>query len=118
MIPRCALPAATYHFSSDAPGTMERTMNRTLIRYRARPDTADRNAELVEKVFQELNGKAPEGVRYLSMRLDDDTFVHLVEIDTDDGINPLSKLEAFQTFQNGIGERCVEPPRASGITIV
>jgi hypothetical protein len=93
-------------------------MKRTLIRYRTRPDTADRNTELVGKIFQELSAKAPEGVRYLSLRLDDDTFVHFVEIDADNGVNPLSKLEAFQIFQRGIRERCVEPPRASAITIV
>ena len=58
---------------------MERGMKRTLIRYKTRPEMADANAELIKRVFEELNAARLEGVRYLSLRLDDDTFVHLVE---------------------------------------
>ena len=51
-------------------------MKRTLIRYKTRPDMADKNAELIAGVFAELKAAKPEGFRYLSLRLDDDTFVH------------------------------------------
>ena len=54
-------------------------MTRTLIRYKTKPEMAGRNAELVAGVFEELKAAKPEGVRYLSLRLDDDTFVHFVE---------------------------------------
>lgn len=91
-------------------------MKRTLIRYKAKPEAADANAKLVEAVFAELEAKAPEGVRYLALRLDDDVFVHFVE--SGDGPSPLLKLEAFQAFQRGIGERCIEAPQAGGATIV
>jgi len=79
---------------------------------------ADRNAELIAGVFEELKAAKPAGVRYLSLRLDDDTFVHFVETEAGDGSSALPKLAAFQAFQNGIRERCVEPPLAGGVTIV
>jgi radical SAM superfamily enzyme with C-terminal helix-hairpin-helix motif len=95
---------------------MEGAMKRTLIRYKTRPDAADQNTGLIEKVFEELKAKAPNGVRYLSLRLDDDTFVHFVE--AEEGSAPLPSLDAFKAFQSGIRERCVEPPLPSGVTIV
>ena len=93
-------------------------MKRTLIRYTTKPQMADKNAELIAGVFEELKAAKPEGVRYLSLRLDDGTFVHFVETDADDGPSPLPKLAAFQAFQSGIRERCAEPPLAQGATIV
>jgi hypothetical protein len=97
---------------------MERMMKRTLIRYKTKPELADTNAELIAGVFAELKTAKVEGVRYLSLRLDDGTFVHFVETDADDGPSPLPKLAAFQAFQSGIRERCIEPPVAGGVTIV
>ena len=92
-------------------------MRRTVIRYRTKPDMADRNAELVAAVFAELKAAQPEGLRYLSLRLEDDTFIHVVET-ADDGASPLPKLPAFAAFQSGIRERCAEPPLPKGATIV
>jgi hypothetical protein len=96
---------------------MEKMMKRTLIRYKTKPELADRNAELIAGVFQELKAAKPEGVRYLSLRLDDDTFVHFVEAEADSA-NALPSLAAFKAFQSGIRERCVEPPLAGSVTIV
>ena len=93
-------------------------MRRTVIRYRAKREMADRNAELVAAVFTELKATQPEGVRYLSLRLEDDTFIHVVETAADDGASPLPKLPAFAAFQSGIRERCAEPPVAKGATVV
>ena len=92
-------------------------MKRTLIRYKTKPELADRNAELIAGVFQELKAAKPEGVRYLSLRLDDDTFVHFVEAEADSA-GALPALAAFKAFQSGIRERCVEPPLAGSVTIV
>ena len=91
-------------------------MRRTLIRYKAKPEAADRNAELVKAVFAELQAAEPEGVRYLTLRLEDDSFVHIVETASDD--SPLPKLKAFQAFQSGIRERCIEPPAPRGAVVV
>ena len=92
-------------------------MKRTVIRYRAKPEMADSNAELVAAVFAELKAAQPEGLRYMSLRLEDDTFIHVVET-ADDGTSPLPKFPAFAAFQSGIRERCAEPPVPKGATIV
>jgi hypothetical protein len=97
---------------------MESAMRRTLIRYKAKPEAADENAALVAAVFAELKAAKPEGVRYLTLRLEDDSFVHLVETTADDGSSPLPKLAAFQAFQSGIRDRCAEPPAPRVATIV
>lgn len=93
-------------------------MKRTLIRYKTRPEMADGNAELVAAVFAELKAAQPDGVRYMTLRLEDDTFIHFVESAAEDGSSPLPKLAAFQAFQSGIRDRCVEPPMPRGATIV
>jgi hypothetical protein len=93
-------------------------MKRTLIRYRTKPELADKNAELIAAVFTELKAVHPEGLRYLSLRLEDDSFVHIVENAADDGSGALPKLPAFQAFQSGIRERCAEPPVARSVSVV
>jgi hypothetical protein len=92
-------------------------MKRTLIRYKTKPELADSNAELIGAVFEELKATAPAGVRYLSLRLDDNSFVHVVETEADAAI-AIPGLAAFKAFQSGIRERCVEPPQAGEVTIV
>ena len=93
-------------------------MKRTVIRYKAKREMADSNAELVAAVFAELKAVQPEGLRYMSLRLEDDTFIHVVETVDDNGASPLPKLPAFAAFQNGIRERCAEPPVPKGATVV
>jgi len=93
-------------------------MKRTLVRYKAAPDKAQENERLIGKIFEELKTKAPEGVRYLALRLGDGAFVHFAIVDTGDGANPLVGLEAFRAFQSGIKERCIEPPQPNDAVIV
>ena len=93
-------------------------MRRTVIRYKTRPEAADRNAELVKAVFAELQAAQLQGVRYLALRLDDDSFVHIVETAADDGSSPIPKLKAFGEFQAGIRERCIEPPAPRNAVVV
>ena len=92
-------------------------MKRTLIRYKTKPEMADTNAALIAAVFAELKATRPEGLRYLSLRLEDDSFVHFVETDSDATIS-LPSLASFKAFQDGIRERCVEPPQPWGAIIV
>jgi hypothetical protein len=104
-----------------AAGTFEtwsNTMQRRLIRYRTRPEVADKNAELIAAVFAELKTAKPDGIGYLSLRLEDDTFIHIVETTTEDGSNALTKLGAFQAFQSGVRDRCAELPVVRGATVV
>ena len=93
-------------------------MKRTLVRYKTKSDRTAENERLVKQVFQELHAKAPEGVRYLAVRLGDGTFVHFVATETLDGANPIPELAAFRSFQSGIKERCLEPPQSGDVTIV
>ena len=92
-------------------------MKRTLIRYKTKPELADKNAELIAGVFEELKAAQPEGVRYLSLRLDDDSFLHFVETESDSA-SVIPALAAFKAFQSGLRERCIEPPQPGGVTIV
>ena len=91
-------------------------MKRTVVRYKTRLDQAEENERLIAQVFRELEQKAPKGVRYLALKLGDGTFVHFSM--TDDGASPIPALEAFRSFQNGIKERCIEPPQSGDATIV
>ena len=93
-------------------------MKLTVVRYKTKPEQADENALLIEQVFAELRAKAPNDVRYLSLRLADGTFVHVSVAETEDGVSPIPKLTAFGLFQSGIKERCIEPPKSSDATIV
>ncbi len=89
-------------------------MKRVMVRYRVKADRGEENADFVKKVFEELQQSRPDGLRYGSFRLEDGvTFVHLAEIDTDDGSNPLSATEAFKAFQAGLKDRCEELPVAT-----
>jgi hypothetical protein len=92
-------------------------MRQTVIRYKTKPELAEKNAELVAAVFAELKAARPEGLRYLSLRLEDDTFIHFVEAAAE-GASPLKSLPAFAAFQNGIRERCAEPPLAKGAAVI
>jgi hypothetical protein len=80
---------------------MEKAMKRTLIRYKTKPEMTDANAELIAAVFAELKAVQPDGTRYLSLRLEDDTFIHFVETAADDGTSALPKLAAFRPSRAG-----------------
>jgi hypothetical protein len=88
----------------------EATMRTTVIRYKTKPEMADKNAELVEAVFAELKAAQPDGVHYLTLRLEDNTFIHIVETTAGDDSSPIPTLAAFQAFQSGLRDRCAEPP--------
>lgn len=46
-------------------------MGVTEVRYRTKPDRSDENADLVERVFVELEATAPAGLPYATFRLAD-----------------------------------------------
>ena len=73
---------------------------------------------LLEGALAELKAAGPDDVRYMTLRLEDDTFIHMVETAADDGSSPIPKLAAFQAFQDGIRDRCAEPPLVRSAVIV
>lgn len=89
-------------------------MGKVMVRYRVKPERAQDNEQLVRAVYEELARTAPAGLRYATFRLADGvSFVHVASTDTQDGAGPLPAVAAFQRFQEGIAERCEEPPLAS-----
>jgi hypothetical protein len=89
----------------------------TVVRYTTREERADENEALIRAVFAELAEKAPSGLRYQSIRLDDGvTFVHLAV--TDGGENPLSAMPAFGEFVSAIADRCIEGPTVTTGTVI
>jgi len=93
-------------------------MKRHLIRYKTKPERADENERLIKAVIKELHDKSPDGVRYMTLRSGDGTFVHLVETETDAHSDIITGLAAFEAFQNGIRDRCSEPPQRDEMTVV
>ena len=79
----------------------------TLVRYRVKPGRAEENAGLVRAVYAELAELAPPGFHYATFQ-DGDAFTHVAF-----GEFALSGVPAFQRFQEGIRERCDEPPNVT-----
>jgi len=95
-------------------------MRTIVVRYETKPDRADENQRLVEKVFAELAARRPDSFRYATFRMEDGvSFVHVV-IETGDGSNSVSlaDIDAFADFQNEIADRCTVQPVAQGATLV
>jgi hypothetical protein len=91
-------------------------MTTTVVRYKVKAGRDDENQALVEAVFAELAETQPGGLRYGTIRLDDGvTFIHVAIVDTE---NPLRASPAFARFQDGIIERCDEPPAPATGTII
>jgi len=94
-------------------------MPTVVVRYRTKPEFADKNQKLIEKVFAELHEKDVTGFGYTSFRLEDGvSFVHVAVEEPGGGSVSLADLPAFQEFQAGIAERCEEQPVAMGATVV
>jgi hypothetical protein len=92
-------------------------MRRIMVRYKVKPDRVAENEELVRAVYEELHRIEPAGLRYATFRLGDGvSFVHLSSVETEDGGNPLSQVQAFARFQESIGERCEEAPVVSELS--
>jgi hypothetical protein len=86
-------------------------MRRVMVRYKVKPDRTAENEALVRAVYEELQRTRPAGLHYATFALEDGvSFVHLSTLDGEDGRNPLTDVEAFARFQDGIGDRCEEGP--------
>jgi predicted SnoaL-like aldol condensation-catalyzing enzyme len=99
-------------------GQRSSQMNRTLVRYKIKPEHVQDNARLIKRVFEELKVKSPDNARYVVLQLDDGSFVHFAAVESVDGNHPITSLEAFRVFQSGIKERCIESPQSGDATIV
>ncbi len=95
-------------------------MKATVVRYETKPERADENQQLIEKVFADLEERQPEGFTYKAFRLEDGVhFVHVViEHDGVEEPDSLQDVPAFQAFVADIADRCIVQPEASGATVV
>jgi hypothetical protein len=95
-------------------------MSRTVVvTYQLRPESMDEHVKLIEAVFEQLHREQPTDVDYRVMVLEDGvSFVHVSTSDTADGSNPLTRLEAFGRFNEGIGDRVATPPSPSQARLV
>lgn len=92
-------------------------MKTVLVRYRTSAACAEQNSALVRAVFEALADSQPQGLRYASYRLADGvTFLHLATLTHEE--NPLLALPAFQAFQKGLSQRCVEMPFLTEVEVV
>ena len=86
-------------------------MHNVMVRYKVKAGEAAANEALVRNVYDELRQTAPAGFHYATFVLEDGvSFVHVASSDAGEEQSPLPELAAFRAFQEGIGERCDEPP--------
>lgn len=91
-------------------------MNPVIVRYKVKPETAERNIELVKGVYEELRQLAPAGLHYATFVLEDGvSFVHVATHDDAAAPNPLPNIPAFKRFAYAIEERCDELPATSAL---
>ncbi|GAA0385029.1 hypothetical protein GCM10009530_39950 [Microbispora corallina] len=89
----------------------------SVIRYETKPEAAEENQQLIERVYAELNEKDPGGIRYLTVSLPDGVgFVHLLLSETEDDV--LGELPSFQKFAQSATERMVAPPEVNHGSVV
>ena len=94
-------------------------MPNVVVRYKTKPERADENQRLVEKVFAELDEMGATGFAYASFRLEDGvSFVHVVIEEEGEGSVSLADVPAFKQFTAGIADRCDEQPVAMRATVV
>jgi hypothetical protein len=92
---------------------------KSLIRYKTKPGSADENQRLVENVYAELAERRPDGVRYMTVRMEDGvTFIHIFMAEPDAAPNPMARIAAFAEFQRELPQRCEEGPVAQAFTVV
>lgn len=91
-------------------------MQKTIVRYKLKPERVEENEQLVREVFRQLQQQQPEGFSYATYKLEDGlTFIHIVSYEGE-GKNPLQGLPAFKNFQQEIKDRCDELPLVSHAT--
>jgi len=94
-------------------------MQRRAIRYKVKPDQAEKNEALVRAVFEELRTTKPAGLRYATFKAEDgQTFVHLVSYEEEEAQTRLPELTSFKKFVENIEERYEEPAVSMNLQVV
>ena len=91
-------------------------MSYRIVSYRAKAEKADENQRLIGDVFRELQQTQPSGLRYAVLRLEDDSFIHLLW--TGDESASLTSLPSFQAFVDRVEDRQVAPAVHRAVSVV
>ena len=94
----------------------ETNMKTVVVRYKVKPEKAEENQRLIQEVFAELGAKAPVGLQYLVLRLEDDSFVHLASVA--DNAPQLATFSTFQRFRRDAEARRLTAPESHSATII
>jgi hypothetical protein len=94
-------------------------MTTTVLQYRAKPERAEENQQLIEALFAELAQGELDGFTYKVFRLEDGvSFIHVwIEHDIADP-DSLQAVPAFQAFMTDLADRCDAPPEETAATVV
>ena len=94
-------------------------MKRIMVHYKVKPEFVAENERDIKRVFEQLAGERPPGVRYASFKLADGvSFMHIVSLETTADRSPLSELPAFNAFTAAVEKRCAEHPVVTNLTEV
>jgi hypothetical protein len=94
-------------------------MKRIMVRYKVKPEFVAENERDIKRVFEQLAGERPPGVRNASFKLADGvSFMHIVSLETTADRSPLSELPAFNAFTAAVEKRCAEHPVVTNLTEV
>jgi hypothetical protein len=93
-------------------------MEYSVIRYRIKEDSREKNRAFVSRVFEGLCQTAPKDLRYLAFELADGEFLHLVATVEGKDASSLTQLAAFRKFSADHAQRQSEPAKRSPARIV
>jgi hypothetical protein len=88
-----------------------------IIRAGVKPEHAAGLEAAAVKVFAALHELQPDGLRYASLRVTDDSYLILLEV-ADGTANPLPSIPAFQEFQAGLPGWLSGPPVIEPASVV
>ena len=91
-------------------------MSYKIVSYSTKAGKADENQRLIGDVFRELHETQPSGLRYAVLRLEDDTFMHLVWTGAESA--SLTSLASFEAFVDRAEDRQVAPALHRAVSVV
>ena len=88
-----------------------------LLHYSVKPESVERNLELVRAVFAEIEVAQPAGIHYATFLHEDGvSFVNFVATETEAGLAPLARLASYREIQASKHKRFAEPPVGAELT--
>ena len=89
-----------------------------LIRYRTRPENAERNVALAADLVADMNHVQPQDLGYAVLRLDQTNFLHIAAVRGAGAREALHALEGFRNWATDLSSRCVFGPDFTDVSVV